>query len=66
MPVILSPEAWPLWLGEEEASTAELLALLKPCPERLIRLYPVDAAVGNVRNDASALLQPTGPELSPG
>src|SRR5579863_3136913 len=30
MPVILAPEVWRLWLGEEEASREELLALLAP------------------------------------
>jgi putative SOS response-associated peptidase YedK len=28
MPVILPPEAWPIWLGEEPADTARLKALL--------------------------------------
>src|SRR6266481_4333633 len=30
MPVILPKPAWPLWLGEAEASPDELLALLQP------------------------------------
>jgi hypothetical protein len=28
MPAILPPEAWPVWLGETEASLAEVKALL--------------------------------------
>jgi putative SOS response-associated peptidase YedK len=34
MPVILRHEAWSTWLGEEPASTNELLALLKPLASR--------------------------------
>ena len=34
MPVILKPETWPAWLGEEPVDTAELKALLAPLPCR--------------------------------
>jgi putative SOS response-associated peptidase YedK len=63
MPVILPPETWPLWLGEEEVSPEQLRELLHACPEALIRVYPVGAAIGNVRNDEPGLLDPTGPDL---
>src|SRR5437868_6563105 len=55
MPVILPPEAWRRWLGEEVVDSDELLALLRPYPAELMRAYPVGLAVGNVRNN--------GPEL---
>ena len=55
MPVILPKAAWPLWLGEEEGSPADLLALLQPYPAGLMRAYPVDVRVGNVRNNDAAL-----------
>ena len=58
MPVILPKEAWPVWLGETEASAAELLALLLPYPAELMRVYPVGRAVGNVKNDDPTLLDP--------
>jgi putative SOS response-associated peptidase YedK len=58
MPVILPPAAWPLWLGEAEASPQELLALLAPYPAELMRVYPIGPAVGNVRNDVPTLLDP--------
>jgi putative SOS response-associated peptidase YedK len=60
MPVILPPEAWPLWLGEEEASPEELLALLQPYPAERMRVYRIGPAVGNVKNDEPALLEPVG------
>ena len=56
MPVILDEKDWPKWLGEEPATEAELLALLKPCADDMIKTWPVDKRVGNVRNK--------GPELA--
>jgi hypothetical protein len=54
MPVILDDADWPKWLGEEAATEAELLALLKPCPDEALIIWPVDKAVGNVRNKGGA------------
>ena len=34
MPVILKPEAWPVWLGEQPASVPDLKALLAWPPTR--------------------------------
>ncbi len=47
---------WAKWLGEEPATEEELLALLKPCPDDMIKTWQVDKRVGNVRNK--------GPELA--
>jgi putative SOS response-associated peptidase YedK len=58
MPVILPKAAWPLWLGETEATPDELLALISPYPAELMRAYPIGPAVGNVRNDEPGLLAP--------
>ena len=55
MPVILGEADWPKWLGEELASEEELLALLRPCRDDALKIWPVDNAVGNVKN--------TGPQL---
>ena len=55
MPVILQQEDWPAWLGE---TPADPTALLRPLPEGLLKLWPVDKRVGNVRNDGPDLLQP--------
>jgi putative SOS response-associated peptidase YedK len=56
MPVILPKSAWSLWLGEEEASPTEILALLQPYPAEVMRAYPIGPAVGNVKNDEPGLL----------
>jgi putative SOS response-associated peptidase YedK len=61
MPVILPPDAWPLWLGETEATPKQLFALLQPFPAELMRAYPIGAAVGNVKNDTPELLDPIPP-----
>lgn len=60
MPVILPPEAWRRWIGENEATRDELLALLRPYPAELMRAYPVAVRVGNVRNNDPDLLAAVG------
>jgi putative SOS response-associated peptidase YedK len=56
MPVILAESDWPKWLGEEPANEEELLALLKPCPDEALKIWPVSKAVGNVKNNGPELL----------
>jgi putative SOS response-associated peptidase YedK len=63
MPVILGENDWPKWLGEEPASEDELLALLKPCPDGDLKIWPVDKAVGNVKNNGPQLVRPITMEL---
>jgi putative SOS response-associated peptidase YedK len=45
-------------LGEESASDDELLALLKPCPDEALKIWPVGKAVGNVKNTGPQLVMP--------
>ncbi len=58
MPVILPPEAWDAWLDPDNHDVEQLAALLVPAPEELLALWPVDSAVGNVRNNRPELLRP--------
>jgi putative SOS response-associated peptidase YedK len=58
MPVILPSDYWPAWLGEAQATDAELKALLKPYPSERMTLWPVDKRIGNVRNDSPDLFEP--------
>jgi putative SOS response-associated peptidase YedK len=58
LPVILAEIDWPKWLGEEPASEQELLALLKPCPDEALKIWPVDKMVGNVRHNGPQLILP--------
>ena len=55
MPVILPPEAWPVWLGEGVGVAA---SWLRPAADDVLRLWPVSRAVNNVRNDGAHLLDP--------
>ena len=59
MPVIIEPENWPLWLGEVDGDPA---TLLRPAAEDVLRIWPVDKKVGNVRNDGPELLEPRAPQ----
>jgi putative SOS response-associated peptidase YedK len=59
MPVIIEPEDWPLWLGEEEGEPG---ALLRPIGEDVLRVWTVGKRVNNVRNEGPDLLEPHVPE----
>ncbi len=55
MPVILEKADWPLWLGEVEG---DVPALLRTLTEDVLRFWPIDKRVGNVRCDGPELLEP--------
>jgi putative SOS response-associated peptidase YedK len=58
MPVVLKPEAWPVWLGEESADASALKALLAPFPSEEMTCWPVSTRVGNVKNNDPSLIEP--------
>ncbi len=61
MPVILEPEAFDFWLGEEAATQEELLDLLVPYPNpEEMEAYPVSRAVNSPRNDSGELVARIG------
>jgi putative SOS response-associated peptidase YedK len=53
MPVVLPPEAWPLWLGEAEGDPASVLV---PRDGAAFRIWPVGTRVNSVREDDPGLL----------
>src|ERR1700720_2418636 len=58
MPVVLGPQVWPEWLGEEPADAARLKALLTPYPAEEMTCWPVSTQVGNVKNNDPSLIEP--------
>jgi putative SOS response-associated peptidase YedK len=58
MPVILAPDDWPRWLGEQPANEDELKGLLKPAPADMLKLWPVSKRVGSVKNNEPTLWDP--------
>jgi len=58
MPVVLKPQAWPLWLGEAPADVPQLKALLAPYPSDEMICWPVSARVGNVKYNDPSLIEP--------
>ena len=58
VPVILKPEGWPVWLGEEPADAPRLKALLAPYPSAEMVAWPVSARVGNVKNNDPSIIEP--------
>ena len=63
MPVILPPEDYGLWLGEEPATTEELKALLTPFQADQMEAYPVGFEVSKVASEGSGLLEPAGDQI---
>ena len=57
MPVILPPEAWPLWLGEAPGEPAAIQALIRPYPGEDLAVWPVDNRVGRVAENDRDLLR---------
>jgi putative SOS response-associated peptidase YedK len=55
MPVILEPEAWGKWLGEEGRGAA---LLMTPAPEATLRAHRVNRAVNSNRAKGSELIEP--------
>jgi putative SOS response-associated peptidase YedK len=58
MPVVLKPQAWPVWLGEQPADVPQLKAMLAPYPSEEMICWPVSARVGNVKNNDPSLIEP--------
>lgn len=55
MPVILPPDAWPLWLGEAGKGAAQLMTA---ADEDLLRFHRVDRAVNSNRARGVELIDP--------
>ena len=54
MPEIFEQQDWPVWLGETEG---DYPALMRPAPDGLLRVWPVDRRVGSPRNNGPELLE---------
>ena len=58
VPVVLKPDVWPLWLGEQPAGMPRLKSLLAPYPADEMICWPVSPRVGNVKNNDPSLIEP--------
>ncbi len=61
MPVMLSPEEYDAWLGDDLESAAAAVELLLEASGKVasvLELWPVSSRVGNVRNNDASLIQP--------
>ncbi len=57
MPVVLRPEAWPVWLGDEPADPTHLKTLLAPYSGDDTICWPDSARVGSVKNNDPSLIE---------
>ena len=58
MPVVVPPDGWDDWLGENPMTERAVKTLLRPYPEKAMAFWAVDRRVGNVRNDSPDLFAP--------
>ncbi len=58
MPVILSPDQWGLWLGEEGKGAARLM---QPAPDGVLRKHRVGVAVNSNKAQGPELIKPLEP-----
>lgn len=58
MPMVIQPEAWDAWLDPRRTDPEAALALLQVTDADQLTAHPVDAAVGNVRNNGPELVHP--------
>lgn len=61
MPVLVPPGRWGEWLDPGHRDVVRLREVLVPAPAGLLSAHPVDPAVGNVRNNGPALIEPYDP-----
>jgi putative SOS response-associated peptidase YedK len=57
VPVILPPDTWPVWLGEEPAEPDQLKSMLIPYTGEMV-CWAVSPRVGNVKNNDASLIEP--------
>jgi putative SOS response-associated peptidase YedK len=65
MPVILSPEAFDLWLSCADVDATTASALIGPAPDDLLEAYEVSTAVNRTANDNPKLLEPLARDIEP-
>ena len=58
MPVIVAPEDYAHWLGEDDAPTRDVIALMGPFPASAMTGHPVSRRVNSPANDDADLLEP--------
>ncbi|MBO0755132.1 MAG: SOS response-associated peptidase, partial [Bradyrhizobiaceae bacterium] len=58
MPVIISPEAFHIWLDCRSVDADTAAALITPAPEDLLEAYEVSTDVNRTANDSAALIEP--------
>lgn len=58
MPMVIQREAWDAWLDPQRTDPEAARELLRVTDADQLTAYPVDAAVGNVRNNGPELIEP--------
>jgi putative SOS response-associated peptidase YedK len=62
MPALLLPDQESAWIDPASTSAADLLPLLRPCPESLLEMYPVARRVNSPAVDEPGCIEPLPPD----
>jgi putative SOS response-associated peptidase YedK len=65
MPVVVSPDAYDLWLDCAHVDAMTAAALIAPAPESLFEAYEISTAVNRTANDSASLIEPLAPRPAP-
>jgi putative SOS response-associated peptidase YedK len=60
MPLILAPENYERWLGDEP----DPADLMRPFPAQLMRMWPISTRVNKPENDNPSIVEPTFPRAN--
>jgi hypothetical protein len=63
--VILSPQAFDLWLDCRAVDAQTAAALIAPAREGMLEVHPVSDAVNKAANDTAALIEPAAEIAEP-
>jgi putative SOS response-associated peptidase YedK len=58
MPVVLSPDAYDLWLDPQVQEVAKIEPLLRPAPDDELVAFPVSLRVNSPSNDDPSCIRP--------
>jgi putative SOS response-associated peptidase YedK len=65
MPAIIDPDAFALWLDNDDVDAGAATALLRPAPDDWLEAVETDGSVGHIRNDSAEVQRPASPAKKP-
>lgn len=58
MPILVHPDDETTWLNPEVYDTNTLYDIMRPCPNGVLRVTPIDPTIATTKTDTATLIQP--------